>query len=119
VLGLVIAYIIIQVFKRIRTPETTMEAEKGGLKDFLKIFTKPSTITKEEIHISIEKKVCLVCKSKVSRLNYICPECEVLYCVRCSNALSNLENTCWVCKTPFDEDKSKVKRGGKDTIHVV
>ena len=83
------------------------------LKDFLKIFTKPKTITKEEINFSIEKKICLVCKSKVSRLNYFCPECEVLYCIRCSDALSNLENACWVCETPFKVVKPKEKGGDK------
>ncbi len=47
----------------------------------------------------------MVCKNKISRLNYICPGCLALYCVKCSEALSNLENSCWVCETPFDETK--------------
>jgi len=38
-------------------------------------------------------------------LSYICPGCDALYCVKCSNALSDLENVCWVCETPFDEEK--------------
>lgn len=46
-----------------------------------------------------------MCKGKVSRINYICPECDALYCIKCSEALSNLENACWVCNEPFDESK--------------
>jgi predicted amidophosphoribosyltransferase len=118
VLSTVIIYIIIQVVKRIKAPETSLVSEKRELEDFLKVFTKPGIITKEEISISIEKKICLVCKSKVSRLNYICPECEVLYCARCSNALSNLENICWVCETPFNEALSQKRGGEKDDIHI-
>ena len=119
VLIMVIIYIINYVVKSLRVQETPLGKEKEELKDFLKIFTKPKTITEQEVNFSIEKKMCLVCKSKVSRLNYVCPECEVLYCVRCSNTLSTLENACWVCETPFDEGKSKEKGGDKDDIHVV
>ena len=53
-----------------------------------------------------EKKVCLVCKGKIGRFNnYICPECDVLYCENCARTLSELENMCWVCETPFDNSK--------------
>jgi len=62
-------------------------------------------ITEEEVSISKEKKICLVCKNKISRLNYICPECNAFYCFKCSDVLVNLENACWVCETPFDESK--------------
>ncbi|MFX1338925.1 MAG: hypothetical protein ACFFDK_09975 [Promethearchaeota archaeon] len=67
--------------------------------------TRPEKITEEEVSISKEKKICLVCKGKVSRAVYICPKCDALYCNNCSQALSNLENACWVCNTPFDESK--------------
>ncbi len=69
------------------------------------IFTKPEKVTEEEVSISKEKKICLVCKGKVSRTVYICPECEAFYCSKCSEALSDLENACWVCEAPFDESK--------------
>ncbi len=119
VLITVIIYIIYYIAKSLRTQETPLVAEKAGLKEVLKLFTKPKTITEEEVNFSIEKKICLVCKSKVSRLNYICPKCEVLYCVRCSNALSNLENTCWVCETAFKVNNSKENGGDHDDILVV
>ena len=70
------------------------------------IFTKPEKVTEEEVSISKEKKICLVCKGIIARFNnYICPECDVLYCENCARSLSDLENSCWVCETPFDESK--------------
>jgi len=62
-------------------------------------------ITEEEISFHMEKKICVVCKGNVSRVNYMCPKCNTLYCVNCSEALSNLENICWVCNEPIDETK--------------
>ena len=48
---------------------------------------------------------------------YTCPACDALYCIKCSDSLSNLENACWVCNTPFDESKptkpfKEIKRKG-------
>lgn len=73
--------------------------------DVIGVFTRPETITEEEVWVSKEKKICLVCKKEILRANYICPECKTFYCKNCSEALSNLENMCWVCDTPFDESK--------------
>jgi hypothetical protein len=66
---------------------------------------RPDTITEEEVIFHREKKICLVCKGDVSRVNYICPKCDALYCIKCSKQLSDLENMCWVCNEPFDEAK--------------
>ena len=44
----------------------------------------------------------------------MCPECEVFYCLRCSNTLSNVENACWVCNTPFDDQKLLLKEEEKE-----
>jgi len=35
----------------------------------------------------------------------MCASCGAFYCLKCSEALSNLENECWVCDMPFDESK--------------
>ena len=77
------------------------------LQDFMKHITqiKPKKLTEEEITFYREQKICLVCKDKTSRFTYICPKCEAIYCVKCSTALSSLENACWVCNTAFDESK--------------
>lgn len=79
-----------------------VEEEIEQRKDILSIFSRPATITEEEISISKEKRICLVCKKKFIRDIYICPDCSAFYCKDCSSALSNMENACWVCNTPFD-----------------
>ena len=67
---------------------------------------KREDITEEEVSISKEKKICLVCKGKVERRNiYLCPDCGTFYCEKCYDALTDLENMCWVCETPFDTSK--------------
>ncbi|MFX0046703.1 MAG: hypothetical protein ACFE8G_00910 [Candidatus Hermodarchaeota archaeon] len=102
VLFLVIVYIIMNMVKRARAQEISSKLKKEELKDTLTIFTRPQTITEEELNTYREQKICVVCKSKVSRLNYVCPKCAVLYCIRCSKALVKLENLCWVCDTSID-----------------
>jgi len=48
----------------------------------------------------------LVCKGKASGFNiYLCPNCDSLYCNKCAEALSELENACWVCNGPIDDSK--------------
>ncbi len=71
----------------------------------LRIFSRPQSITEEEVTFFREQRICLICKNKVSRINYICPKCSALYCLKCSEELSNLENMCWVCNEPLDESK--------------
>ncbi len=76
--------------------------------DVTGIFTRPETITEEEVSISKEKKVCLVCKGKLGGFNkyiFMCPDCNAFYCEKCSKALSNLENTCWACYAPINPSK--------------
>ena len=92
------------ILKTVRLKENEIISEdKTGV---LSIFTKPQKVTEEEVSVSKEKKICLVCKGKVMRFNnYICPVCETFYCEKCARALIDLENACWVCETPFDETK--------------
>ena len=71
-----------------------------------RIAQRPDQVTEEEVSISKEKKVCLVCKSKVQKYNvFICSGCETFYCHNCAHALEDLENACWVCNEPIDESK--------------
>ncbi len=69
------------------------------------IFTRPLTISEEEISVSKERNTCLTCKKELRRSMYLCPTCKVFYCLSCVDTLSNNENLCWVCNTPFDENK--------------
>ena len=76
---------------------------KTDQQSVLELFTRPQLITEEEITVSKEKRVCLVCKVKLERSMFICPDCHTFYCKKCSDTLKDLENACWVCNTPFDE----------------
>jgi len=108
VLAIVVIYLVVLVLKSVISPSTAVLSlgEKAELKDFMKMFTKPQGFTEEEVAFHREKKICLVCKNRISRFNYVCPECDALYCIKCSNALTDLENECWVCNTAFDESRA-------------
>ena len=67
---------------------------------------KPKEFTEEAISNYRKEKVCLVCKRKLAGFNsFICPNCDTLYCGKCAEAMSLLENTCWVCNEPIDTSK--------------
>ena len=89
-------------------------------RDLFRIIKRPEQITEEEISISKEKKNCLVCKGNVSGINYICTECGAFYCMKCSQAISNLENACWVCNVPIDKSKpvKSIKKVELDDIEI-
>jgi hypothetical protein len=89
----------------ILTKPSSITTKKEQQIDILSAFTRPQKLTEEEVSVSKEKKICLVCKNKISRENYICPNCNSFYCIKCSKALVTLENACWVCDAPFDETK--------------
>ena len=79
-----------------------------------RITKRPEHLTEEEVSVAIEKRICLVCKGKLERKMYICPNCGTFYCEKCSDALSDLENMCWVCDTPFDVSKPVKKMEEKE-----
>ena len=58
-------------------------------------------IKEEKVAILKETKICVVCRGIVLRFSYIC-ECGAIYCGNCAQALTNLENVCWVCDIPID-----------------
>jgi len=66
---------------------------------------KPGEISEEEVTFYREQRICLVCKGKIIGFNYICSKCDALFCEKCARTLSNLENACWVCNSPFDPSK--------------
>jgi hypothetical protein len=73
--------------------------------DLFRLTKRPDNITEEEVTFHREKKICLVCKSRLEKFNYMCPNCDALYCMNCAQALINLENICWVCDSSIDESK--------------
>jgi hypothetical protein len=100
------AFIICSIIIAIKSIKNQLsKTEKTEFASVLQSFSRPERITEEEVSISKEKKVCLVCKSGVKKFNvYIC-DCDTFYCKNCARALVNIENACWVCNTPFDDSK--------------
>ncbi|MFX0098789.1 MAG: hypothetical protein ACFFCS_04350 [Candidatus Hodarchaeota archaeon] len=89
--------------------------------DVLSMFSRPQAVSEEEITVSKEKRICLVCKDPLSRKMYICPGCNAFYCQRCTDTLENMENQCWVCNTPFNEAKPVIPdegEGRKEEIEI-
>lgn len=70
-----------------------------------RLYERPLQISEEEVIFHRDRKICLVCKGSVIRVSYICPKCNALYCLNCSEVLSNQENMCWVCNEPLDKSK--------------
>ena len=85
-----------------RTPEMALRKEKS---EVLKVFSRRERVTEEEVSISKEKKICLVCKSNISEHTYVCYDCQSFYCQKCYNALVDLENSCWACNVALDKSK--------------
>ena len=89
---------------------------EGGL---FRLSKRPDNITEEEVAISKEKKICLVCKGKVLRYSFICAHCEAFYCNTCAAAIMDLENICWACESPLDETKPvKIAKSTQKEIRI-
>ena len=112
----VVVYIILTLVRR-RGQES--ESREENIQDTIKMFTRPVNININDVKLYREKGLCLVCRNRISRLTYVCPKCESLYCLKCSTALINLENICWVCETPFDESKPiKLEKRSDEEISI-
>ncbi len=100
-----ISYITLYPLWKFIKSDTVYES-KEGIPNILEMFVRPKKVSEEEISVSKERKTCLVCKGNLARNNiYLCPGCNTLYCIKCSDTLTTLENECWVCELPFDISK--------------
>ena len=88
-----------------KTKKVRPKKEVTVKESLFRISKRPDHLTEEEVSISKEKKICLVCKGKATGVTYVCTECEAFYCMNCAQAISNLENACWVCNAPIDPSK--------------
>jgi len=87
-------------------PKKTLPKKEVKVEESLfRLSKRPDLITEEEVSLHKEKKICLVCKGKVSKFNVFICDCDALYCENCARALSALENMCWACNAPIDESK--------------
>ena len=112
-------YTIYQTLKIIKLQKTGKLIEDSP--DILSMFVRPQKLTEEEVSISKEKKICLVCKGKVSGFEtFLCLECETFYCHKCVRALIEMENMCWACSAPIDKSKSvkPFKKEGEIDIKI-
>jgi len=54
--------------------------------------------TESEMGIRKEKFICVVHKGPIEGTNiYLCPDCHMLYCVKCATALKANGEKCWSC----------------------
>ncbi|MFX0141405.1 MAG: PHD finger domain-containing protein [Candidatus Hodarchaeota archaeon] len=103
-----ITYVLVYLGLRAEPEERKKKVKKEiKLKDSLfRIIERPEQITDEEVSYYREQKICLMCKGKVTGFNiFLCPNCEALYHEDCARALTNMENSCWVCDDPIDKTK--------------
>ena len=113
-----IGSILIIYFALREAPERPEKKEVKVEDGLFRLSKRPDTITEEEVTISKEKKICLVCKGKVLRFSFICPECETFYCDNCARAIIELENACWACDTPLDDSKPFKPYKKKEKVYV-
>ena len=74
--------------------------------DLFRLYEMPSeNISEEDVVFHKERKICLVCKGTAEGFTFICPTCGALYCQKCAQTLTNLENACWACFGPIDPTK--------------
>ncbi len=70
---------------------------------------KEQAITENVLKVFKENRVCIVHKGTIEGYNFMCPSCDALYCVKCVDALIELENICWSCGSPLDPSKPSQK----------
>jgi hypothetical protein len=89
------------------------------VESYLEVFAKPQKVTEKEVWVSQERKICLVCKGKVGGIIFMCSNCGSYYCLKCTDAITNLEKVCWACNEaidpskpviPFEEEEKKIDR---------
>jgi len=61
-------------------------------------------VKEKQITVFKERKICTVCKGDILGFMYTC-KCDALYCDKCIQAITELENICWVCNAPIDVTK--------------
>ena len=101
---IIVSYKIVKMIK-FETSTGNKTNDKDDRLNILGVFTKPPRVTEEEISISKEKKICLVCKNKLKGYIFMCEGCEAFYCQKCIDAVIQLENLCWACNYQIDKSK--------------
>jgi len=87
--------------------------------EILELMSKKESITEEDIAISKEKHFCVVHRGPIEGYNFICPDCGTYYCIKCIEALKDLENTCWSCGEILDPSKPAKEIKEKDKLEAI
>lgn len=101
-------------------PQKSNLMRQGKELNVMNMFSRPSTLTENEVSISKEKQICLVCKNKLGGSIFLCSTCGALYCEKCAKILEDMENACWMCEAPFNETKPvKIEKDIEETFPEV
>jgi parallel beta-helix repeat protein len=94
--------------------------QMGELRENVNFFAAKlkGEITEDDITLSKEKHICLVHKGPVEGYSFICPSCGSYYCVKCLEAIKELENACWSCGHPLDPQRPVKKVEKKEEIGI-
>jgi len=76
---------------------------------------KSEEISEEKISTFREQTICLICEREIQGFTkiFICPQCETLYCERCTQKMIEISNMCWVCDEQIDKSKPVKKNDAK------
>lgn len=82
------------------------KSEEPSLIDIL-TETKSKDISEEKILAFREQTICLICEREIQGFIkiFLCPQCEALYCERCTQKMIEMSNMCWICDEQIDESK--------------
>jgi parallel beta-helix repeat protein len=76
-------------------------------------------ITEDDIVLSKEKHFCLVHKGVIKGYAFICPNCGAYYCLKCIEAIKEIENQCWSCQNVLDASKPVKKTDEESEIKAI
>ncbi len=81
-------------------------SEEPSLIDILSE-TKSKEISQEQILAFREQTKCLICEREIQGFIkiFLCPQCEALYCEKCTEKMIEMSNKCWICEEQIDESK--------------
>ena len=71
---------------------------------------KEEAISEEDVQVYKEQRICLVHKGTIEGFIFSCPGCGAFYCVKCVEALIDIENMCWSCEEVLDPNKPSQKQ---------
>ncbi|MFX1296732.1 MAG: RING finger protein [Promethearchaeota archaeon] len=77
--------------------------------------TKSKEMSQEQIKEFREQTICLICEREIQGFNkvFLCPQCEALYCERCTQKMIKVSNMCYICDAQIDKSKPIIQNNTK------